>query len=47
MRYERYIMIGFFVLLAFGAFNGVLDTVSMWLFNGIVSLIRLIPFFRF
>lgn len=47
MRYERYIMIGLFVLIAFGALNGFLSTVSGFLLNGIVDLIRLIPFFRF
>ena len=47
MRYERYIMIGLFVLIALGALNGFLGNVSLGLFNGIVNLVRLIPFFRF
>ena len=47
MRYERYIMIGLFVLIALGGLNGFLSTVSGFLLNGIVDLIRLIPFFRF
>jgi Zn-dependent protease len=47
MRYERYIMIGLFVLIALGGLNGFLSTVSGFLLNGIVELIRLIPFFRF
>lgn len=47
MRYERYIMIGMFVLLWLGAFSGVLSTVSGWLLGGMESIIRLIPIFRF
>jgi Zn-dependent protease len=47
MRYERYIMMGLFVLIAFGALNGFLGNVSLSLFNGIVNLVRLIPIFRF
>lgn len=47
MRYERYIMIGMFVLLWLGAFSGVLSTVSGWLLSGMDSLIRLLPFFNF
>ncbi len=47
MRYERYIMIAMFVLLWLGAFSGVLSTVSYWLLNGMESIIRLIPIFRF
>ena len=40
-------MIGLFVLIALGGLNGFLSTVSGFLLNGIVELIRLIPFFRF
>lgn len=47
MRYERYIMLGMLVLLWLGAFSGILATVSGFLLNGMNSLIRLIPFFRF
>lgn len=47
MRYERYIMMGLFVLIAFGALNGFLGNLSLNLFNGIVNLVRLIPIFRF
>ncbi len=47
MRYERYIMIGLFVLIAVGALNGFLGNLSLNLFNGIVNLVRLIPFFQF
>lgn len=45
MRYERYIMIGFYVLLALGMFTGVLGAVSGWVLNGMQSLISLIPIF--
>ena len=47
MRYERYIMMGLFVLIAVGALNGFLGNLSLNLFNGIVNLVRLIPIFRF
>ncbi len=47
MRYERIIMMVMFVLLWLGAFSGILSTVSGWLLNGIIDLVRLIPFFRF
>ena len=47
MRYERYIMIGMFVLLWLGAFSGILSTVSGFLLDGMESLVRLIPIFRF
>ena len=47
MRYERYIMIGMFVLLWLGAFSGVLSTVSGFLLDGMESIVRLIPIFRF
>ncbi len=47
MRYERYIMMALFVLIAVGALNGFLGNLSLNLFNGIVNLVRLIPIFRF
>ena len=47
MRYERYIMIGMFVLLWAGAFSGVLSGASSFLLNGMLDLIQLIPIFRF
>ncbi len=47
MRYERIIMMVMLVLLWLGAFSGFLSTVSYGLLNGIIYLIRLIPFFQF
>ena len=47
MRYERYIMIGMFILLWLGFFSGLLTTIAGFLLNGIIRLIRLLPFFRF
>ncbi len=47
MRYERTIMMVMFVLIAFGAFTGILSTVSSAIFGAIFNLVRLIPFFQF
>ncbi len=47
MRYERTIMIVMMVLLWMGAFSGILSTLSVGLINGIIKLVRLIPFFQF
>ncbi len=47
MRYERIIMMVMLVLLWLGAFSGILSTLSVGLLNGIIYVIRLIPFFQF
>ncbi len=38
MKYERYIMIGFFVLLAFGFLSGPLATVEGWVLDGLYTI---------
>lgn len=45
MKYERYIMIGVLILLYFGFLTGPLQTLAYAIVNGILRLIRLIPFF--
>lgn len=47
MRYERYIMMGLFFLIAIGGLNGYLSTVSGFFLDGIMWLVRLVPFFQF
>ncbi len=46
MKYERYILIGFYVLLFLGMFTGVLSAISNWVLGGMDSLISLIPIFK-
>ncbi len=47
MKYERIIMVIMLVCLYLGAFSGLLSTVSGWILEGMIRLIRLLPFFRF
>ncbi|MBQ0124726.1 MAG: site-2 protease family protein [Clostridiales bacterium] len=46
MKYERYIMIGFYILLLFGSFSGVLGSISGAILGGMNRIITLIPIFR-
>jgi len=45
MQHERYIMIGLMVLLWTGIITKPLSAVVMWVANGIIDIITLIPFF--
>ena len=47
MRYERYIMIGFLILIWLGAFSGVISTIAGGVISGMGWLIERLPFFRF
>ena len=46
MKYERYIMIAVLVLFYFGAFDLPLSLATNGIFNGMVTLVELIPIFR-
>lgn len=46
MKYERYIMIGFYILLLLGSFSGVLGSISGAILGGMNRIITLIPIFR-
>ena len=46
MRYERYIMLGMLALFYIGVFDKPLNIIVNGIFNGMVSIIELIPIFR-
>jgi Zn-dependent protease len=46
MKYERYIMIAVLVLFYLGAFDLPLSLATNGIFNGMVTLVELIPIFR-
>lgn len=45
MKYEKYIMIAFYILLLFGRWTSVLDNFATWVLSGMQWIISLVPIF--